>query len=336
MLKKIPCQVFLLTLFLAFTPNLLKSNNTCYEVCSINSSQSTTVCPEDLQIDTDSNNHSTILNSAETSDYQEGKLYIKIKEHSTVRLGYDAQDPSSRQRILNPLIEEFGIYLIEKSFKSLPEMHKYYRLHFRQKDKPEALIAALQEFSFIEFAERVPLYKKFYTPNDLHPDQWNLRKVEAEGAWDLSLGNKDVWVAMVDDAVLTTHEDLAANIWRNDNEIADNGIDDDGNGYIDDVMGWDSGDNDNDPNPPNTGDDSFSHGTHCAGILSAATDNGLAIAAMGFNVTIIPVKTADDATASLVGAIEGVEYAIAAGAHVISMSWGGGPEAQTDQDLFDL
>ena len=335
MLQKI-ILVILLYLTTAFSPNLsilYAAASDCYEICS--STFSTVVCSEDLNLEPVEEMFSEPI-FRELPSYQEGKLYVKIKENARLSLEYDAENPNSRQHRLSELIAQFKVYKIEKAFKRIPEMNAYYRIHFRQDDQATALITALQKLPFVEFAERVPLYKKFYTPNDLHPDQWNLRKVEAEGAWDLSTGNTDIWVAMVDDAVLTTHEDLAANMWQNAGEIPNNGIDDDGNGYVDDVIGWDSADNDNDPNPPNTGDDSFSHGTHCAGIVSAATDNGLAIAAMGFNVTIIPVKTADDATASLVGAIEGVEYAIAAGAHVISMSWGGGPESQTDQDLFNV
>ncbi|MEZ4884891.1 MAG: choice-of-anchor L domain-containing protein [Chitinophagales bacterium] len=333
MLQKNSIQFLLLSLLILFYSNPLSAIDNCYEVCDSNGVNSTIVCIESVQTNILTSNHPI---ASKVSEYQSGKLYVKVKENIRISLEYNGGEVSSREHRLATLIEECSIYRIEKAFKRLPEMQQYYRIYFRQNQEPTVLIEALQKLSFVEFAEQVPLYQKFLTPNDLHPDQWNLKKVEAEGAWDLATGNKDVWVAMVDDAVLTTHEDLAANIWRNDNEIANNGIDDDGNGYVDDVMGWDAGDNDNDPNPPNTGDDSFSHGTHCAGIVSAATDNGLAIAAMGYNVTIIPVKTADDATASLVGAMEGVEYAIAAGAHVISMSWGGGAPSQTDQDVFNL
>lgn len=334
MLQKTVLYLFFISLFAAI-PNFLYANN-CYEVCTANSVSSTIVCSEDLQLEplkVPSYSNPFIQDSP---DYQTGKLYIKVKKNKSVSLEYDANNPRRYDRHLRPIIEGYDVYRIEKAFKRLPEMRQFYRLHFRAAEKTSALIEALQELPFVEFAEQVPLYKKLLTPNDLHPNQWNLKKVEAEGAWDFTIGSPDIWVAMVDDAVLTTHEDLAANIWRNDNEIENNGIDDDGNGYVDDVMGWDAANNDNNPNPPNTGDDSFSHGTHCAGILSADTDNGVEIAAMGFNLTIIPVKIADENTAQLTGAMEGVEYAIAAGAHVISMSWGGGPASQTDQDVFDV
>ncbi len=335
MLKKKILHIFYLCSGLLFLSYPLIASNTCYEVCDTQDSNSTLICPSSLQLNEVNTQTFSDPVFRYLPDYQEGKLYVKIQTNSSIR-EFDENNQQARKHRLGKIINQFGIHRIEKAFKRLPEMRQYYRFHFRLSEQTQEFIKILQKIPYIEFAERIPLYKKFYTPNDLHPDQWNLRTVQAEGAWDLSQGNPDVWVAMVDDAVLTTHEDLAANIWQNTNEIPNNNIDDDGNGYIDDVIGWDSGDNDNDPNPPNTGDDSFSHGTHCAGIVSAATDNNRAIAAIGFNVTIIPVKTADDATASLVGAIEGVEYAIAAGAHVISMSWGGGPQSQTDQDIFNV
>lgn len=341
MLQKIVLPLFLLSLLALFSSPLSASNSECYEICSTQNAHfhSTFICPEELQlkaVESSSTNSDPVFRTLSLSDYQTGKLYVKVKDSKTVALEYDANNPRRYDRQLKPIIEAFKVYRIEKAFKRLPELQQYYRLHFRQTEQVAELIEALQELPFIEFAEQVPLYQKFLTPNDLHPDQWNLEKVEAEKAWDFTTGNADIWVAMVDDAVLTTHEDLAANIWRNDNEIPNNNIDDDGNGYVDDVIGWDAANNDNNPNPPNTGDDSFSHGTHCAGIVSAATDNGVEIAAMGYNVSIIPVKIADENTAQLTGAMEGVEYAIAAGAHVISMSWGGGPSSQTDQAVFDL
>lgn len=189
--------------------------------------------------------------------------------------------------------------------------------------------------TFIDYIEPVPEYDFFYTPNDLNSNQWNLTKINADQAWDETTGN-NILVALVDDAVQTSHPDLSANIWTNPNEIAGNGIDDDGNGYIDDINGWDAADNDNDPNPPGSASPSyFSHGTHCAGIIAAHTDNGVGISSIGFNTTIIPVKIAANATSMLSGAYAGVDYALASGAKIISMSWGGGGYSITYQNLFN-
>lgn len=194
---------------------------------------------------------------------------------------------------------------------------------------------ALEVNGLVEYVERVPDYQAFYTPNDFHASQWNLTQIFAEQAWDETTGNNRI-IAMVDDAILLSHEDLSTNIWTNTGEIPGNGIDDDANGYIDDVNGWDAADWDNDPNPPASASSAcFSHGSHCAGIAAAVTDNSLGIASIGFNSQIMAVKIGTGSCSSLSNAYSGVNYAIASGAHIINMSWGGGAYSITYQTIFD-
>jgi gliding motility-associated-like protein len=191
---------------------------------------------------------------------------------------------------------------------------------------------------FLDYAELIPEYGHFYTPNDIHANQWNLNKVKATGAWDIERDASSITIAIVDDAVLITHPDLSANIWTNPLETL-NGIDDDGNGYIDDINGYDVADSDNDPNPPSNATSShFSHGTHCAGIASASTDNSTGIASLGFNAKLMAVKCKPSASSGggLPAAYQGVDYAIAAEADIISMSWGGGSYSTTYQTLFNV
>ncbi|MFK7926281.1 MAG: S8 family serine peptidase, partial [Bacteroidia bacterium] len=120
---------------------------------------------------------------------------------------------------------------------------------------------------------------------------------------------------------------------------ANDNIDNDGNGYIDDIHGWDPADNDNDPNPPSTAtSSSFTHGTHCAGIVSAATNNNLGIASIGNSIQIMSVKCTYDTASNtriIYRGYSGVAYAMAAGADVISMSWGGTGSSASLQNLFD-
>lgn len=111
---------------------------------------------------------------------------------------------------------------------------------------------------------------------------------DSTNAWDLTIGSQSVIIAVIDTGVDITHPDLAANIWHNPAEIAGNGIDDDGNGFVDDVTGWDFGDLDNDPT------DFDGHGTHVAGIIGAVGNNGIGVAGVAWNVSILAIKAVDE------------------------------------------
>ncbi|HMS53511.1 MAG TPA: S8 family serine peptidase, partial [Chitinophagales bacterium] len=269
-------------------------------------------------------------------DYVAGKLFLKISpKYAHGDFKYDAKQPKAHRGIVyfKDLIDEYGIYLIEKPFKT-KAMQRHYQVHFSQIQKTDQLLEALRKLPFTEYAEKVAARYTYYTPNDPDlPKQYNLKNIEAENAWDVTKGSDKITIAIVDDAVKITHNDLKDNIWVNSNEIPNDNLDNDSNGFVDDVNGWDPADNDNDPNPPNTANDNeFSHGTHCAGISSATTDNALGIASIGFKTKIIAVKCTKDGpyTGSIDAGYQGVDYAMAAGARIISMSWGGGAPSATE------
>ncbi len=114
---------------------------------------------------------------------------------------------------------------------------------------------------------------------------YGMQKISAPAAWDLSVGSAGVVVADIDTGLRYTHEDLAANAWRNPGEINGNGVDDDGNGFVDDYYGYDFFYNDSDPL-----DDAGGHGTHTAGTIGAVGNNALGVVGVNWNVKIMAIK----------------------------------------------
>lgn len=225
-----------------------------------------------------------------------------------------------------------------KAFQTRSEaLDKTYTIEFNtilSDQSIELYLKMLGNLSGVALAEIIPVYTFSYTPNDLGPSQYSLIVTHAQAAWDLSTGDANIKVAVVDDAFRINHNDLQYQWAVNTGEIPGNGIDDDGNGYIDDVSGWDAADNDNDPNPPVFSDSDWTHGTHVAGIVGADTDNGTGIASIGFNISMIPVKSTN-ASPSVTHGYEGLDYAINSGAQIISMSWGGPQFSAAGQALAD-
>jgi subtilisin family serine protease len=143
--------------------------------------------------------------------------------------------------------------------------------------------------------------------------------ISAVNAWDVFTGSAAVVVGVIDTGVDYNHPDLASNIFINVNEIPDNGIDDDNNGYIDDVRGWDFVNDDNDPMDDN------GHGTHCSGTIGAVGDNGMGVAGVTWDVQIMPLKfLSGGGSGSTADAIDAIEYATMMGVDLTSNSWGGG------------
>lgn len=200
-----------------------------------------------------------------------------------------------------------------------------------------AVIKALSEDSIVEFIEPNYIYRASTLPND--PDfskLWGLKNVGqkdsanqngvagidvgAVEAWSLSTGSKDVLVAVIDTGVNHTHQDLKENIWTNETELnGQPGVDDDNNGYVDDIHGYDFANNDGDPK------DDHGHGSHCSGTIGAKGNDGLGIVGVNWNVKIMGVKFLDaEGGGSLANAIKSIDYATKMGAKIMSNSWGGG------------
>ncbi|MDA3817107.1 MAG: S8 family serine peptidase [Prolixibacteraceae bacterium] len=155
-------------------------------------------------------------------------------------------------------------------------------------------------------------------PNDpLYAQQTYISAVKADLVWEQTTGDTAQVIAIIDTGVDWNHPDLKNKIWHNPGEIPGNGQDDDGNGLIDDYMGWDYINNDNNPMDDN------SHGTHVAGIAAAESNNGIGIAGVNWKAKIMPVKVFNHAGYSDVSTIsQGISYAFFKGSTVLNMSFG--------------
>jgi subtilisin family serine protease len=275
----------------------------------------------------------------------ENQLYLKLKsldnisESSWKAVENSPNNISSSIFSFGDFLDSIGLINIKQPFgkkKNAEKLYLTFLLEFTDKNHDlNKIINDLSKFSEIDYSE--PKFKDFedYLTNDpSYSSCWHLNKIQANLAWDLGFGSSNVVVSIVDDAITINHPDLQNVIWVNPNEIPNNGIDDDNNGYIDDINGWDTYTNDNDPSP-HSNTPAWAHGTHCAGIAGAHTDNNIGVSAIGFGVSLMAVKTADNN--GLVNQTwDGVYYSIVSGADVISCSWSSGSYSQTNNNIIEF
>ncbi len=181
-----------------------------------------------------------------------------------------------------------------------------------------------------------PYYRSTGSWGQAHADQWALHRVgfppEGENAWDLvGAGAEDVVVAVIDTGIDWNHRDLAwRNLWFNEGEVANNGVDDDGNGFVDDTIGWDFWDRDERPWDEN------GHGTVVSGIIAASSDNGQGIAGVNPHARIMPLRVLNafgHTRASFLA--RALVYAVDNGARVVNVSLGGAGESPMLVDALD-
>ena len=150
---------------------------------------------------------------------------------------------------------------------------------------------------------------------------------DAERGWSITTGSKKVTIAVIDTGIDYNHPDLRNQMWTNEKEIANNGIDDDGNGYIDDIHGWNAHGKNGNPMDGNA------HGTHCAGTIGAEHNNGIGVAGVMSDVQLVAVKfLSDEGSGSLADAVVAIDYATKLNVDIMSNSWGGGGFSQALED----
>lgn len=159
--------------------------------------------------------------------------------------------------------------------------------------------------------------------------------IRATAAWDVTTGSRDVVVAVIDTGIDYNHPDLAANMWRNPGEIAGNGIDDDGNGFVDDVYGWNFAGRTSNPF------DDEGHGTHVAGTIGAVGNNGTGVTGVSWRVSLMALKfLGADGSGSTSDAVAAINYATRMrrdfGINVVATnnSWGGGGASNALRDAI--
>lgn len=286
-------------------------------------------------------------NRLQTWNCRSGLLVIKFSPEFQQKTGGNPGDRlASANTSLAKVLAEFRISKIEKIFpNSKPPKYPYrvdlsriYRLHFAAAQNPLILAKKLANFSEIEYAEPVPVRTLAFTPNDsLFSKQWHLDRIRATTAWNVAQGDSSVIIGIIDTGIDTHHPDIVPNLWHNWDEIPDNNIDDDQNGYVDDFVGWDFGENDKTPSNTST-NWAPSHGTHVAGIASAATNNRIGVAGIGFNCQLMAVKVTRDYQFDSAQypdwGFEGIKYAVDNGAKIINCSWSGTGSSGYELDII--
>lgn len=273
-------------------------------------------------------------------DYQDGRIYVKLKNNVNLKTGEVLSPGISFSRdnlpFENTPASVYGISKVERAFQGDvgDKLNSVLVVEFDNAALADQLIAQLQNDRFVEYAEKIPLDRRIFTPNDPQlGSQWSLNTIRATGAWAYVTGPTQIVIAIVDDAVERFHPDLQPNIWVNTKEIPGNGIDDDNNGFVDDINGWDLANNSPNVDPPTI---EYDHGTHVAGIASAATNNNVGISSIGYNCKIMAIKAAGNNPNSITAGYAGVTYAANNGAHVINMSWGSSTFSTTNQSVIEF
>lgn len=271
--------------------------------------------------------------------YEPNVILVKFKDDASISKGLAKGVATTGISAIDQLNQTYQVESMEKVFKNsepkltkpsfkdpsgkvhkVPNLDKIYKLKYKADIDPKDVIKEYQSNPEVKYAE--PDYHVYIMttyPNDPFYQsgaQGYLDAVNVPAVWDSSSGEGQL-IAIIDTGVDWYHPDLVENIWINEDEIAGNGQDNDGNGFRDDIHGWDFVNNDNNPNDDN------SHGTHVAGIAAASTNNAIGIAGIAPGAKIMPIKVLQSSgrgnTSDLAA---GINYAVQNGATVINMSLG--------------
>ena len=266
---------------------------------------------------------------ATTPEYRDGYLLVRFNE-----TGVSATSNTTRQAVINAA----GGGTIEKMFTTVPG------LGLVKLPAGVSVLTAKSKFGTaigVKYAEPDFIVRIKRTPNDLRFNElWGLNNtgqqgglpgadIKATSAWDINTGSQNIVVAVIDSGVDYTHPDLAANMWVNQAELSGlPGVDDDGNGYVDDIYGYNFFGNNGNPM------DDDGHGTHVAGTIGAVGNNALGVTGVCWRVRIMALRFLGPDGGATSGAIRAIEYAVMNGVKISNNSWGGPGYSQAVYDAI--
>lgn len=243
----------------------------------------------------------------EASDYTHTEVLVRFKDDvkvDSLKMWSGTDLPTERSAVLNaPLRQGF------RSDSQLWEMPVL------PGQSVEELVRHYNGLDLVDFAEPNYRMQAAAVPNDqFYGVLWGLPDINAETAWDTRTDSSSIIVGVIDSGVEYDHPDLVDNMWTNSDEIAGNGIDDDGNGYVDDFFGYDFDNEDPDPRDDN------GHGTHVAGTIGARGNNSIGVTGVGWNASLMALKVIG--TGSNADVARAIDYATDNGAKITNNSYG--------------
>ncbi|MBI2611648.1 S8 family serine peptidase [Candidatus Gottesmanbacteria bacterium] len=267
--------------------------------------------------------------------YVEGEMIVKLKDTGFLDEKFLKKfDLATAENVIPRRLK------IQKLNEDRQGLDRIFKVRLKNKFKFNQILSLLRKEGMVEYVEPNYILSTFVTPND--PDfskLWGLNNtgqtggtsgadIKAINAWD-NIHDSNLVVGIIDTGVDYTHEDLANNMWKNPGEVEGNGVDDDGNGYVDDVYGWDFVNNDNNPM------DDHGHGTHVAGTIGGEGNNSIGVSGINWEVKIAALKfLSSGGYGTTTDAIEAISYANSMGFKITNNSWGGGGYSQALYDAI--
>ncbi len=272
------------------------------------------------------------------STHVPGELLVRLKPQAQVQVNSSAQSPFENLGKVAARYPLGGQPSVSDTFSSSEILHL--KLDDQSQESMDRALESLHHDPRVSYAVTNDIVSTFdqappagqkreVRPNDLHPELYGMERISAPQGWADTSGDRSraPLVGIIDSGTDYTHPDLAANIWTNPKEVA-NGVDDDGNGIIDDIHGYNAPEKNGDPS------DSGTHGTHVAGTVGAVGNNGLGVAGVAWQANLMPLRFISGGFGTMADAIAALSYGDAHGVRITQNSWGGGNPNQALVDAL--